>query len=168
MKIHARAPLQRVQAAATSQGGPGRILAVDYGRKKIGLALSDDLRLTAQPLTTLMRTNREKDLARLRDVCRKNSVRLIIVGHPLHITGEAGEMADEASRFATRLNKNLGIPVELMDERLTTWEARETMGENRPARTQRPVDEVAAAILLREYLGREQGQQERVPPGEVR
>jgi putative holliday junction resolvase len=168
MKIHARAPLQRVQAASTSQGGPWRILAVDYGRKKIGLALSDDLRLTAQPLTTLMRTNREKDLARLRDVCRKNSVRLIIVGHPLHITGEAGEMADEASRFATRLNKNLGIPVELMDERLTTWEARETIGENRSARTHRPVDEVAAAILLREYLGREPGQQERVPLGEAR
>jgi putative Holliday junction resolvase len=166
MKIHARAPLQRVQAA--SQGGPGRILAVDYGRKKIGLALSDALRLTARPLTTLMRTNREKDLTRLRDVCRKNSVRLIVVGHPLHITGEVGEMADEASRFATRLNKNLGIPVELMDERLTTWEARETMGENRSARTQRPVDEVAAAILLREYLGREHGQREPVSPGEAR
>ncbi len=168
MKIHARAPLQRVQAASPSHVGPGRILAVDYGRKKIGLALSDALRLTAQPLTTLMRTNREKDLARLRDVCRKNSVRLIIVGHPLHITGEAGEMADEASRFATRLNKNLGIPVELMDERLTTWEARETMGENRSARTQRPVDEVAAAILLREYLGREQGQHKPASPGEAR
>ncbi len=77
-------------------------------------------------------------------------------------------MADEAARFAVRLNKNLGIPVELMDERLTTWAARETMGENRSARTQRRVDEVAAAILLREYLGREQGQQEPVPPGEAR
>jgi putative Holliday junction resolvase len=148
MKPHGRTPLQGVPAASTSHEGLGRILAADYGHKKIGLALSDSLRLTAQPLTTLLRTNRGKDLDRLRDICRKNAVRLIIVGHPLHLTGEAGDMAEEAARFAKRLNKNLGLPVELVDERLTTWEARSS-------RSSRPLDEVAAAILLREYLGRE-------------
>jgi putative Holliday junction resolvase len=148
-------------AARASHEGPGRILAADYGRKKIGLALSDALRLTAQPLTTLMRTNREKDLGRLQDICRKNGVSLIIVGHPLYLTGETGEMADEAARFASRLNKNLGIPVKLVDERLTTWAARETIGANKPSRRTKPLDEIAAAILLREYLERER---EQVPP----
>jgi putative Holliday junction resolvase len=155
MKPHGRTPLQGVPAASTSHEGLGRILAADYGHKKIGLALSDSLRLTAQPLTTLLRTNRGKDLDRLRDICRKNAVRLIIVGHPLHLTGEAGDMAEEAARFAKRLNKNLGLPVELVDERLTTWEARETLGKSNSSRSSRPLDEVAAAILLREYLGRE-------------
>ncbi|MGD0963178.1 MAG: Holliday junction resolvase RuvX [Candidatus Acidiferrales bacterium] len=151
-----------------SHEAPGCILAADYGRKRIGLALSDTLCLTAQPLTTLMRTNREKDLARLRDICRKNAVRLIIVGHPLHLTGEAGEMADEAARFANRLNKNLGIPVELVDERLTTWEARETVRRNNSSRPPRPLDEVAAAILLREYLERGRAQAPASAIGEAR
>ena len=146
----------------------GRILAADYGRKKIGLALSDALRLTAHPLMTLMRTNRENDLRRLQDICRQNTVNLIIVGHPIHLTGEVSEMADEAARFATRLNKNLGIPVELVDERLTTWEARQTLGENKSSRQARPLDEVAAAILLSDYLGREHGQTPSASLGEAR
>jgi len=168
MTTHVRANPGKAPASSTSHEGPGRILAADYGRKRIGLALSDALRLTAQPLTTIMRMNREKDLGRLREICRKNAVSLIIVGHPLHLTGEAGEMADEAARFADRLNKNLGIPVELVDERLTTWEARETMQANKSSRTDRPLDELAAAVMLREYLGRERAQ---VPPptlGEAR
>ena len=67
-----------------------RILALDYGRKRIGLALSDELRLTAQPLQTLMRKNRAEDVRRLRDICREQGVARIIVGHPVHMTGEAG------------------------------------------------------------------------------
>jgi putative Holliday junction resolvase len=157
MTSELRAPRQRVQSASTSHERSGRVLAADYGRKRIGLALSDPFRLTAQPLTTLLRTNREKDIVRFRQICREHSVSLIIVGHPLHLTGEAGEMANEAARFAGRLKKNLGLPVELVDERLTTWEARETISANTPSRLDRPLDEVAAAILLREYLGREPG-----------
>ena len=80
--------------------GPGASSPSITGARRSGWRFPMTLRLTAQPLTTLMRTNREKDLARLRDICRKNAVRLIIVGHPLHLTGEAGEMADEAARFA--------------------------------------------------------------------
>ncbi len=104
-----------------------RILAIDYGRKRIGLALSDELGITAQPLQTLMHKNRRDDVRRLRDICRAHGVARILVGHPVHITGEAGEMADEAARFATRLRKELGIEVELADERLTSWEAEQTM-----------------------------------------
>ena len=131
-----------------------RILAIDYGRKRIGLALSDELGITAQPLQTLVHKNRRDDLRRLRDICRTYGVARILVGHPVHITGEAGEMANESSRFAARLRKELGIEVELADERLTSWEAENTMAEFGSARQRKnaSVDAVAAAILLREYL----------------
>jgi putative holliday junction resolvase len=131
-----------------------RILALDYGRKRIGLALSDELGLTAQPLVTLLRTNRRNDLRRLREICRKHSVARILVGHPLHMTGEPSPMAEEAALFAARLQKDLGIEVELVDERLTSWEAAQTMAEVKSSsrRKRAPIDDVAAAVLLRDYL----------------
>jgi putative Holliday junction resolvase len=136
-----------------------RVLAVDYGRKRIGLALSDALGLTAQPFATLVRVNRQNDLRRLREACRTHGVTLIIVGHPLHMTGEPGEMANEAARFAARLEKEIGIPVELVDERLTSWEAAQTVAETKSSarRRRRPLDDVAAAVLLRDYLERIRG-----------
>lgn len=127
-----------------------RILAVDYGRKRIGLALSDELGLTAQPLAVIVRKNRDADLKRLREICARHSVARIIVGHPVHITGEAGEMAQEAERFAARVAKALRIETELVDERLTSWEARRTLSETKSKRD--VVDDVAAAVLLRDYL----------------
>jgi putative Holliday junction resolvase len=137
---------------------PERVLAIDYGRKRLGLALSDELGLTAQPYATFTRTNRKNDLRRLRDICRKHAVRRILVGHPLHVSGEAGEMAEEASSFAARLEKETGVHVELVDERLTTWEARQTMAEVKSPRRKRsraPIDDLAAAVLLRDYLERQ-------------
>ncbi len=134
-----------------------RILALDYGRKRIGLAVSDELRLTAQPLKTLARKNRAEDVRRLREICREQGVARIIVGHPVHMTGEAGPMAEEAARFAARLKKELGIEVELLDERLTSWEAEQTVAGTRSprGRDRAALDDVAAAILLREYLDRQ-------------
>jgi putative Holliday junction resolvase len=133
-----------------------RVLAIDYGRKRIGLALSDELGLTAWPLETLLRTNRRDDLRRLREICRKHEVSRMVVGHPIHMNGETSPMADEAARFALRLEKELGIGVELADERLTSWEAERTVAETRSSSRRRrgPLDDVAAAILLREYLER--------------
>jgi putative Holliday junction resolvase len=133
-----------------------RILAVDYGRKRIGLALSDELGLTARPLANFVRTNRRNDLGRLREICREHAVAHIVVGYPLHMNGEAGEMASEAARFAGRLRKALCIEVELLDERLTSWEAGQTMAEMKSSSWRRggTLDDVAAAILLRDYLNR--------------
>jgi putative Holliday junction resolvase len=146
----------RDSSAASQVSRPRRILAVDYGRKRIGLAISDELQLTAQPLLVMNRANRRDDLRRLRDICRKEGVARILVGHPLHITGEAGEMAEEAARFAARLRKELGIEVDLMDERLTSWEAAQMVAESGSAahRKASSLDDVAAAIFLREYLER--------------
>lgn len=154
----AMAMTQRASAGETSAAAekPRRILALDYGRKRIGMALSDELGMTAQPLATLARVNRQSDLRRLREACREHGVTHIIVGHPVHMTGEAGEMADEAARFAARLEKETGIGVELVDERLTSWEARQIVAETKsPGRRKREsVDDVAAAVLLRDYLER--------------
>jgi putative holliday junction resolvase len=142
-------------APAVTEVKANRILAVDYGRKRIGLALSDELGLTAQPLETVVRTNRRDNLRRLREICANNAVAQIVVGHPVHMSGEAGEMANEAALFAERLKKETGIAVELLDERLTSWEAAQIMAETRsPGIEGRSLDAIAAAVLLREYLER--------------
>src|ERR1700730_1557775 len=127
-----RATRGSIRAGSAGDRKAARILAVDYGRKRIGLALSDELGFTAQPLATLRRRNRRDDLRRLREICRQHSVARILVGHPLHMTGAAGEMADEAARFAARLKKGIDIVVELVDERLTSWEADQLMAELKP------------------------------------
>ncbi|HWX19050.1 MAG TPA: Holliday junction resolvase RuvX [Candidatus Binatia bacterium] len=135
----------------------GRILAIDYGRKRLGLAISDPLRLTARPLATWIRSNRRHDLARLRRLCREQEVSLIVMGWPLQLAGTQGEMASEAGRFAERLRADLGIAVELVDERLSSWEAEQTLtetqgGKSRSRDRKQRLDEVAAAVILRDYL----------------
>ena len=147
---------------AVSQKGAdssaGRVLAIDYGRKRFGLAVSDALRVTASPLATWTRSNRRRDLARLRGLCREQEIRLIVIGWPLQLGGTRGEMALEAAAFAERIREELGIPVELVDERLSSWEAQETISEGAPGRSrnrkQDRLDAVAAAVILRDYLGR--------------
>jgi putative Holliday junction resolvase len=149
-----RASLRAKSAEAKTDTGAKRVLAVDYGRKRIGLAISDELGVTAQPLATMERSNRRDDMRRLREICATHNVARILVGHPVHITGEAGEMAAEAARFAERLTKETGVETELVDERLTSWEAKQTMAQTKSStrRKRDGIDAVAAAVLLRDYL----------------
>jgi len=155
----------RSPQSAADAGATGVILAIDYGQKRLGLALSDEGGLAARPFETWTRTNRRRDLARLRDLARKQGVRRIVVGLPLHLDGTPSELSEEAKRFAERVRKALGIPVEMMDERLSSWEAKQTISEanSRPrarhtgsrradGRRKGPLDDVAAAIILRDYL----------------
>jgi len=144
----------------------GSILAVDYGRARIGLAISETEAQLARPLLTLERVNRNEDMRRLRELAREHGVRQIVVGLPLRLDGSRGEMAEEATRFAARLRKQLGLPVDMLDERLTSWEAERLLeeqsgrvlhdaktqakGGNKPVRAS--VDAVAAAVILKEYL----------------
>ncbi len=158
MRTNARASIKTNLRSAESESRCRRILAIDYGRRRIGLALSDELGLTAQPLMTLERSNRRNDLRRLREICSRHSVTHILVGHPVHISGQASQMSDEAAQFAARLEKEFGMQVELVDERLTTWEAEQTIAETRPSsRKHRVLDDVAAAVLLRDYLEQKRG-----------
>ncbi len=149
--------------AARIPGNPAhtRVLAVDYGRRKLGLAVSDALQLTARPLTTLERKNRTEDMRRLQALVREYEIGRILVGWPLHLDGSESEMAAEAARFARRLEKALRLPVELAEERLTSWEAAQTAAENRRGRhRRRSHDELAAAIILRDYLEQRQARQQ--------
>jgi putative holliday junction resolvase len=147
------------------------ILGIDYGRARIGLALADAQTTLPRPLETLQRVNRNEDMRRLRVVVRTHGVKQIVVGLPLRLDGSRGEMAEEAARFGERLRKQLGIPVEMVDERLTSWEAErlledhsgkvfhddaKTSHKKRRESTRASVDAMAAAVILKEYLEREQ------------
>jgi putative holliday junction resolvase len=130
----------------------GRVLAIDYGRKRIGLAISDELRATAQPLQILQRENRRSDFHRLREIVRDRDIKLIILGHPVRLSGEESEMSEEVSRFAVKLRRELKLEVMLVDERLTSWEAEQLPTSRRRSAARTRVDDLAAAVLLREYL----------------
>ena len=150
----------------------GRILSLDYGRKKIGMALADEKARIAEPHDTLERINRNEDMRRLREFVRDQGVKQIIVGLPLRLDGSRGEMAEEATRFAERLRKQSGVPVELVDERLTSWQAEQLLEQEfgrRITHKETPqgrkrvggisegkysVDAIAAMVILREYLTR--------------
>ena len=147
----------------------GVTLAIDYGQKRLGLALSDERGVTSRPLAIWTRINRRRDLRRLRELVRQHAVRRIVIGLPLHLDGTPSDMSAETKGFASRVEKALGIPVELMDERLSSWEASETVRANQssaPSRRgghqptgrkrQTTLDDVAAAVILRDYLGRKQ------------
>jgi putative Holliday junction resolvase len=140
---------------------------VDYGRARIGLAIAESLQGIAQPLNTLKRINRNEDMRRLRELVRDNAVNLILVGLPLRLDGARGEMAEETLRFAQRMRKQIGIAVEMADERLTSWEAERLLEEEFGRKSRQidgapkkrdaskfTVDSVAATIILREYLQR--------------
>jgi putative Holliday junction resolvase len=149
-----------------------RILGIDYGRARIGLAIADADVGLARPLDTLQRINRNEDMRRLREIARSHAVKEIVVGLPLRLDGTRGEMAEEAARFAERVHKQLGIPVEMVDERLTSWEAERLLEEQagrilhdhtegarkrrKQAEPKASVDAVAAAVILKEYLERQQ------------
>ncbi|HYB61212.1 MAG TPA: Holliday junction resolvase RuvX [Methylomirabilota bacterium] len=151
----ASSPRSASSAYSGSAASAAPVLAIDYGRKRWGLALSDVMGLISRPLATWNRTNRRRDLARLRELVRLHSVRRIVVGLPLQMDGTPSEMSEEASRFALRLRKELGLPVELLDERLTSWEAGR---EVRRAGRSPGIDALAATVILREYLARQSGQ----------
>jgi putative Holliday junction resolvase len=131
----------------------------------MGLAIADEDARIARPLGTLERKNRNEDMRRLREIIREHGVKQIVVGLPLRMDGTKGGMAEEAERFATRIRKQIGLPVELMDERLTSWEAEQVLKETKisPRDTEKKrkkkgstdsVDALAAAVILREYLAR--------------
>ncbi|MFB3778283.1 MAG: Holliday junction resolvase RuvX [Bryobacteraceae bacterium] len=137
-----------------SQPIQGRILALDLGRRRIGLAISDELGLTAQGLPTLERTNIREDLARLTRLAAERGVGSILIGNPVRMNGSEGAGSAWVREFAGKLEKRSGYPVTLWDERLTTVEAGRVLRESGISREKRgrAVDRLAAVILLQSYL----------------
>ena len=140
---------------------PPRYLALDVGAKRIGVAVSDELGLTAQPVLTLeRRRNPREDLRSLARLARRFSVAGIVVGNPLHLSGELSPRAAKTQAFAAELGEMTGLPIHLWDERLTTREAHQILYEAGKARQEhrRVVDQVAATLILQSFLeNREQG-----------
>jgi putative holliday junction resolvase len=131
-----------------------RVLALDVGKRRIGLAISDELGITAQGIETLQRTRIRADLEKLKDVARQWNVRSLLVGKPLHMSGSESRQSEYTREFAERLGRYLQLPVIFLDERLTSVEADRLMRESGASLDERKnsVDRLAAVLLLESYL----------------
>ena len=133
---------------------PGRILAIDYGSRRMGLAVSDGLGITAQGIETLERRNKRSDFARLERVLREYQVIEIVLGNPLRMSGEEGTQSQKVAEFAEELRRRFELPVHLWDERLTSSEANRLLREAEVSlhRRTQAVDRMAATLILQSFL----------------
>ncbi|MGO9518087.1 MAG: Holliday junction resolvase RuvX [Candidatus Korobacteraceae bacterium] len=131
-----------------------RILALDFGSKNIGLAVSDELGLTAQGLPTLRRSNKRNDFDHLRRAIRQFGVGEIVLGLPLRMSGLEGVQAEKVHAFAEELRRRFKLPVHLYDERLTSVEANRVLRESEMSIQRRAevVDQLAAVLILQSFL----------------
>jgi putative Holliday junction resolvase len=140
---------------------PPRFLCLDVGNRRIGVAVSDELGLTAQPVLTLERRhNRREDLRSLARLARRFSVVGIVVGNPVHLSGDLSPQAVKTQAFAAELGELSGLPIHLWDERLTSREAHRILYEaGHPRQEHRQVvDQVAATLILQSFMDENGGQ----------
>jgi len=130
------------------------VLALDVGKKRIGLAVSDAMGITAQGIETLERTRIREDLAKLKELAARWNVRTLLVGRPLHMSGSESRQSEYTKEFAARLAEYLGLPTVFWDERLTSVEAERMLRQAGATLEQRKkaVDRLAAVLLLESYL----------------
>ncbi|MGI6107497.1 MAG: Holliday junction resolvase RuvX [Lachnospiraceae bacterium] len=134
-----------------------RILALDYGAKTVGCAITDPLGITAQNLETIVRPEENKlrrTLARIEAITSEYGVERIVLGCPYNMDGTAGERVERVMAFKAMIERRTGLPVELVDERLTTVEADEVLELSHvPVKDRKKViDQIAASVILRDYL----------------
>jgi putative Holliday junction resolvase len=156
----AGSPIEWLQGEAALETQP-RYLGIDVGNRRIGVAVSDELGLTAQPVMTLQRKrNPREDLRSLARLARRFDAAGIVVGNPVHLSGDVSPQALKTRAFAAQLGELSGLPIHLWDERLTTREAHQILYEAGHARQQhrRVVDQVAATLILQSFL--EQGRRD--------
>ncbi|AYB00785.1 Holliday junction resolvase RuvX [Lachnoanaerobaculum umeaense] len=138
-------------------------MGLDYGSKTIGVAISDELGLTAQPFETIERSGENKlrrSLARISEIVKEKNIRKIVVGLPVNMSGENGERVALTLAFVEKLKSRVDVPIIMQDERLTTMEADEILDESGVKKKDRKqfIDQIAAGIILREYMEKENGQ----------
>ena len=131
-------------------GQPGRLLAIDLGAKRIGIALSDEMRITARPLDVIERTSWKELLRQVASLIEEWQAGGLVIGLPLSLDGTERSAAEDARAIAEKFRRSLTIPVYLQDERLTTFAAESLMKSERHNRTE--VDSEAAAIILRDFM----------------
>lgn len=132
----------------------GRVLCIDYGKSRIGLALSDPLQIIASPLKTIESRNTEKAILTIQDIVIKNDVELIAIGLPIALSGNSTAQTEEVKNFINLLKNEISAPVEEVDERLSSVEAIKILHEKgvRTGHNKGEIDKTAAAIILQTYL----------------
>ncbi len=145
-----------MSAAREEAGLPPRYLGLDVGRKRIGVAVSDELGLLVQPVLTLLRKRPRDDVRSLARLARRYGCVAIVVGNPLHLSGEGSTWAAKVRALGEELRSFSGLPVHYQDERLTTAEAHRLLYEAGQPRQQHRavVDQLAAVLILEDFLGR--------------
>ena len=136
-------------------------MALDVGKARIGVALTDPLGYTAQPLLTVWRKGRGEDLRSLLRLIRKHEVTHIVVGNPLHMSGDVSPWAAKVHEFADELHQRSALPVELWDERLSSVAAHELLDEAGHDRRDRKfiLDQIAAVVILRDWMAAQERKQ---------
>ena len=131
----------------------GRVLALDVGEKRIGVALCDETQTLARPLLTVNRASKTEDFARLAALCHEHAIEKVIVGLPKTLRGEDGPQARRVRRYAAELQAALNLPIEFWDERFSTMGARDLMvAAGRKLSSKGELDAIAASVILQEYL----------------
>jgi putative holliday junction resolvase len=129
-----------------------RIMGLDVGKRRIGIAITDPIAITARPHSTI---DRGKDApARIESIVKELEIGMILVGLPVHLSGVEGEQAQDVRRFVSKLQSRITVPIEFRDERLTTVEAEYRLSDRRGdwRKRKKNIDAVAASILLEDYL----------------
>jgi len=131
-----------------------RLLGLDFGTKRIGVALSDEMGWTSQGLTTIERKGNQKDIEKIGRLVEEHEVEGIVLGLPLNMDGSEGKSAEAVRKFAALLQERLKTAVHLWDERLSSWEAEGILKEAqvKPKKRKQVVDKLAAALILKSYL----------------
>ena len=136
----------------TAPQTPGRLLGVDFGERRIGIAVSEGR--IAVPLTIVQHVDRQRDLDRIATLAKEHGAEQIVVGLPLLASGDEGDQARRSRRFGDGLARLSGIPVRYHDERLSSFRAEDARRgiSSKRARTEQPIDDVAATMILQSYI----------------
>lgn len=131
-------------------------MALDYGEKTIGVAVSDALKITAQGKEVIRRTNLKADMKRITEIIREEEVERLVVGLPRNMNGTLGPRAEQTLKFIEKLRQRISLPIDTWDERLSTMEAERTLiaGDISRQKRRRVIDKLAAVIILQGYLKR--------------
>ena len=145
-----------------------RILALDYGSKTVGLAITDPLGLIVQPLRTIWREREgklRKTVEEIVELCKEYQVEELVLGYPYHMDGSEGERVERVLAFQEMLKKKIELPIHLYDERLSTMEAEEILWENGvpKAKQKEVLDQVAAQVILEDFLRNREGNNKENP-----
>lgn len=131
-----------------------RVMAVDYGTKSIGLAICDELQLTVRPLTTIRHPELSQAAQRISQLASEYDIGTLVVGLPLNMDGSSGEAVENVEKFVAELQQHVSVPIVMIDERLTSYEADQILREMGVGLKERKAksDEYAAVLILQDYL----------------